>query len=259
MQANETYYQIMLIYVKYTNKIIYIIPKVEIIMKCKLCEIEREDLTQHIIFEHNMSISNYKKQFNSTEIIDEKIRKNRINTRRKNFKFQCEICLKKIKTEKALNKHYMKKRDYEHSKKLFNDSNKDEWVECNVLIKNKNNEFVKCGLRRSRIDMHIKKDHKIEKDVYERQYHSPTLSKLFIERTTTAGSIKHEKENYLKDKNPFYQHTHTEESKLSISRTLLSKKNKKIATEIFLKQEDLLKNQKESINEIFDKIKNEKS
>jgi predicted transcriptional regulator len=56
----------------------------------------------------------------------------------------CTLCCKEVNDEKSLIRHCMKKGDVEHSHLIFNDLNKDEWVQCAV-----------CGLRRKTLRDHV--------------------------------------------------------------------------------------------------------
>jgi hypothetical protein len=183
-------------------------------MKCQIkgCGVERADLSQHIRLDHNMSIVEYKQQYNVKYVVDESKREKRGATRKKTNQkiklFKCEICDEACQTQKALHKHYSKSKDSKHSQIIFNELNCDDWVECII-----------CGLRRSRLDLHLKADHNMTTEQYTKLYKTPFLSKNFIFRTSQGGKNSVNRERFLGSKNPFYGKHHSDESRESIGET----------------------------------------
>lgn len=190
-------------------------------MKCQVegCTVERQDLSQHIRFDHQMTVKEYKEKYNVQYIIDESKRQKRGSTRRttnqSTKRFKCEICGEACLTEGALYKHYSKLNEAKHSYILFNESNVDEWVQCEI-----------CGLRRSRIDFHLQAVHNMTKEEYFEKFNKPFHSKMFLERVRQSASKHHESERYLGSRNPFYSKHHSEESRKSIGETTKTNNSK---------------------------------
>jgi hypothetical protein len=221
-------------------------------MKCQIenCNIERSDLSQHIRLDHKMNVYDYKKKFSLKYVVDEEKRKLRGQTRKitnQNTKqFKCDFCNSACLTEKALYQHYYDSNDLQHNYKINNNSNIDDWVECSL-----------CGIRKSRIDFHLKISHNISIKEYIERFNKPFLSKNFVLRTTAVGHIKHESENFIGSKNPFFGKHHTEETKKRISETLFNKKDHCKAEEILAEQTEKFVNQEDSIEQIFKFAKKE--
>lgn len=157
----------------------------------------------------------------------------------------CDECKKNFETENEFKKHCIKKRDVRHSQLIFNENNIDEWVECKIFG---------CGLRRSKIDAHIRNVHGLDVNEYKSKY-GPVISKSFIEKTTASGFINHESDRYRGDKNPFKNHHHTTETKKQISNTLLSRKTGRKLQNVIYRSSEKFSNQKEAIIDIFERIK----
>jgi transcription elongation factor Elf1 len=191
-------------------------------MKCLIegCQEERGDLQQHIRLDHKLSIQEYKEMFNVKYVIDEEKRMKRGASRRKTNQetkqFKCEICGEACVTQPSLYKHCFYSKDPKHSHLIFNSTNSNEWVECKI-----------CGMRKGRIDFHLKIDHKITKQEYTSKYPDPLYSNNFIEKTTIAGKSV-SKEIFKGEKNPFYGKCHSEESRKSISDTIKKNNSKNI-------------------------------
>lgn len=184
-------------------------------MKCQVegCTVERQDLSQHIRLDHQMTIKEYKEKYNVQYVIDEEKRKKRGATRRitnqTTKQFLCEICGEACLTEGALYKHYSTSNEAKHSYKIFNEVNCDEWVQCEI-----------CMLRRSRIDFHLQAVHNISKEEYFEKYNKTCFSKSFLDKVRESSFKKHESQHFLGSKNPFYNKKHSEESRKNISETI---------------------------------------
>jgi hypothetical protein len=185
-------------------------------MKCQIegCNVERTDLSQHIRIDHKMMVADYKTKFNVKYVIDEEKRKLRGQTRKitnqTTKQFKCQLCNDACKTEEALQQHYFTNKDPKHSHYIFNEVNKDDWVECGI-----------CSLRRNRIDFHLNTKHNITKEDYEKKFNKSCFSKNFILKVRENGKQNHESENYIGGKNSFYGKHHSEASKENISKTTL--------------------------------------
>lgn len=191
-------------------------------MKCQIegCDVVREDLSQHIRIDHNMPVQEYKLKFNVKYVIDEEKRLKRGASRRitnqLTKQFKCEICGEACLTKEALDKHYGMSKDAQHSYVLFNETNIDDWVQCEI-----------CGLRRSRLDFHLLADHNMSKEEYEKTYNKSCLSENFVKRSKAGGRTIIGKGMFLGSKNPFYGKHHSEFSKNSIGLTIKLNNSKK--------------------------------
>lgn len=192
-------------------------------MKCQIkgCNVERADLSQHIRCDHKLSVADYKQQYNVKYVIDESKRLKRGATRKKTNQktkqYKCEVCNEACLTQKALRKHYIKSKDSKHSQIIFNEYNVDDWVECKV-----------CGLRRSRLDIHLKFDHNMSTEQYVKSYQVSFLSKNFIIRTSQSGKNSVNREQFVGSNNPFYGKHHSLETKDKISKTTIDNNSKNI-------------------------------
>jgi len=152
-------------------------------MDCKECnDFSSEDLSQHIVSKHNMTIKQYKKKHNENYVVDENIRKQRIESRKNNDKLypiECPECQRRFKNEELFHKHCRREQEIEHSKIVFNNTNKDDWIECKIQ---------NCGFRSTRIDKHIKKEHSfIVLDEYKKKY-GGIFSKNYLEKVRNNGA-----------------------------------------------------------------------
>ena len=130
--------------------------------------------------------------------------------RKEKYKCECPVCHEKFKNQKQILRHAKKKQDEEHSKLIFNEDNKDEWIECKI-----------CGLRRKKLLIHIKQ-HNISKEDYEKQY-GPLFSEKYKAIMIANGSIGHESENFIGELNPFYGKHHSKETLIRMSNTTKEK------------------------------------
>jgi Zn ribbon nucleic-acid-binding protein len=222
-------------------------------MECKICGFRREFLDKHLKLIHNLEIKEYRQQYNAevySKSYAEKFKKYimigaHAPRKEKEKNFECSVCKEKFITEGALNHHIKFSYDKEHSSIFNNESNQDYWVECKI-----------CGYRSTRIHFHVNNIHKINNDEYKSKF-GELFSKNYLDRSRENGMIKHESWRFEKEKNPFYQHSHSKESKKSISETLLSKKDSKKKNKILSEQTEKFENQKASVKDIFDGIENE--
>ena len=90
--------------------------------------------------------------------------------------FVCTICDKSFENFKKLKLHCLKKKDVEHSKIVFNDDNFNDWVECKI-----------CGLRRGKINIHLKRIHGIDPEKYMKEFGS-IISKNYLEEIKKNGA-----------------------------------------------------------------------
>jgi hypothetical protein len=179
-------------------------------MQCKICNIERIDLSQHIKT-HGLTIDQYKERFKVDGVVEKSLASSRRNARRDKYKVVCPICGLKFKTEKQLIRHCKKMQDTEHSKILYTEENQKDWVECKI-----------CGLRRKKLLIHIK-DHNVTKEEYETKYGKCLFSENYLAKMIANGSYGHESDKYEGELNPFYGKHHTKESKDEIGSSLKEK------------------------------------
>jgi hypothetical protein len=178
-------------------------------MQCKICNIERIDLRQHIKI-HGMTVKQYKEQFKVDAVVEKDLASTRRNARRDKYKIVCSIptCGLKFKTERQLLRHCRKMQDTEHSKLIYTDQNKRDWVECKI-----------CGLRRKKLLIHIK-DHDITKEEYEDKYGKCLFSETYLANLIANGSSNHESDKYKGKLNPFYNHEHSKQTKDTMSASI---------------------------------------
>jgi hypothetical protein len=182
----------------------------------------------------NDDFINIYRLFLNSQIIFGKLKKINDNSQymKNNLKFECKICNIEFSSKKLLKKHILLINDEEHS---------NNWVECSV-----------CGFRSTRIDFHLKNKHNINIE----QYELPYLSKNYIKKIKNNGSVKHEKEKYIGNRNHFFGKHHTKETKQKISQTLLNKRNIDKYKKTLLEQDDTFHNQQDSLEDIFNNYKN---
>jgi hypothetical protein len=135
-------------------------------MNCKIngCEFSCNDLTDHILTVHGISIKRY-----------------RILTNAKNVKdnsFFCDICYNEYDLQEEFKNHCLKCRDVEHSRLIYTEENQDDWVECKV---------EGCGYRAGKISEHVKLKHDLEKEEYKEKYKSEYISKNYLEKMKAAS------------------------------------------------------------------------
>jgi len=135
-------------------------------MKCKVenCVFEASDLVKHIICKHKMTIKEYKEKY-STEVIDDKLINERQQTRKDKYIICCSLCNEKFPSQSALDFHFVSSKDIKHNHHYFNDSNKDDWVEC-----------TECTLRKPTICKHIL-EHNLNVSVYKGEIYSINYKK----------------------------------------------------------------------------------
>jgi uncharacterized C2H2 Zn-finger protein len=154
-------------------------------MKCKIenCDFFGQDLTIHIIRKHNMLISDYIKQYGN-EIVDEELKKKRIESRKNKYSLKCpiDLCKESFETQKGVENHINESKSIEHNHYKFNDNNKDEWVEC-----------TKCTWRDHSISKHINKEHNINSS----DYVGELSSKLYKDNQIIQNQKNREKFSYI--------------------------------------------------------------
>lgn len=141
-------------------------------MKCLIenCGHEATDLNQHITKTHGMTKDEYKLKFNVKYLIDEEVRMKRglsrkNNQERKKFICHIESCTNKFhSTEGELIKHFRGSKDVEHNHVLYNEKNKDKWIECKI-----------CGFRKAKIFDHVLKEHGMQTEEYEKYFGQGSL------------------------------------------------------------------------------------
>lgn len=147
-------------------------------MKCLYCLDNTKNLIEHIIKKHNMSEQEYKDKYNVDFI---KFKNGRMRTvsrkSEEQYPIECTVCGERFKNEKKLEFHCLREKDLLHSYIIFNKENLDEWVECKI-----------CGLRRRKLDSHIKSEHNLTVEEYWEQYNNtPIISKNFERRAREGG------------------------------------------------------------------------
>lgn len=172
-------------------------------MKCKVekCTFEGQNLTNHIICKHGITIADYVKKYGN-DFIDEDLKKLIGDSRKSKYAFQCSICLEKFQSQKGLDYHYKESKDIKHNHYYYNETNTDSWVECNV-----------CSLRSYSINKHIEK-HNLKISDYEGELRSKQckddLEQKYKEiRENTfqfVCPVSTCREKYFKTKNSLYKH-----------------------------------------------------
>jgi len=127
-------------------------------IKCKVedCNFEASDLTVHIIRVHKMKINEYQNKY-SSKIIDEKLIEKRVVSRKNKYTTKCEICSAIFSSEVALNHHFKMAIDIEHSHFIYNEFNKEEWIECKI-----------CRFRAPTLKYHIRLHNLKVEDYYSK-------------------------------------------------------------------------------------------
>jgi len=134
-------------------------------MICKICNFEGKDLTKHILYKHDITSKQYLQKFG--ELVDNELKEKRQQTRKIKYKFRCPICELSFQTDIGLNNHLKDSKDIAHSHYVYNDKNKDEWVECKI-----------CSFRGPTIIRHIQK-HGIIVENYKWETRSKIAQKEF--------------------------------------------------------------------------------
>ena len=94
------------------------------------------------------------------------------------YRCQVDQCNKEFATEKILQKHYYQSKDLDHRKILYNDLNKDEWVECKVS---------ECNYRGKTLRNHVK-DHGLTIEQYKELYGNEShMAQVYIEKSRKGG------------------------------------------------------------------------
>jgi predicted transcriptional regulator len=168
-------------------------------MKCKVecCDFIGQDLTVHIIRKHGMLIVDYLKQYGG-EIIDEELKKQRIESRKNKYSFKCPVnsCFESFETQKGLENHINECKTIEHNHYKFNESNKDEWVECTA-----------CTWRDHSITKHLR-----EHNIQICDYKGELNSKLYAENQLIINKKIREKFAYICQVKSCNEHFKTQNS-----------------------------------------------
>ena len=136
---------------------------------CEVCKekgivFEREDLSQHVRLQHHMSTYDYKNKY-GCNTIDPELKRQRGVSRStsKLYEIECPYCEIDGKKIRFPNKHLLERHcfdvDAKHTHLIYNDSNKQDWVECQI-----------CGWRSKKIGKHVEIHHNISSEEYKEKY-----------------------------------------------------------------------------------------
>ena len=140
-------------------------------VECNICRLRDYSINKHIE-KHNVKVSDYKGELRSKQCIEDLDLKNK-ERRENTFQFKCSVqsCSQNFKTERALSQHLINSKDVEHNHVLYNDQNKDEWVECKI-----------CTIRKTVLTIHLKNDHDMSVEYYKENYKSEVFSNNYLEK-----------------------------------------------------------------------------
>lgn len=227
-------------------------------VECKICNMRKQFLSRHLTTEHNLTTEKYKELFKNAEIFSKNYKETqfrefiiagakneqRHETRKSHRHIKCpvESCNKIFCSQEGLKEHLRDTDNKEHSKILFNELNKNDWVECKF-----------CGCRRSNLVSHLKSKHNITSKQYYERFKEKFISENLLNIYRENGRHANDNRDLTSINNSFYGKHHTKETKQRITNTLLSKRNvndlKKEELKV-LEEKDLFENQQESIIEI---------
>jgi len=123
----------------------------------------------------------------------------------------CPIHNKQYETIDAFKAHCLKAKDQKHINLIYNETNPEDWVQCKV---------DGCTFKASRIDLHLKKVHNLDKEEYERQFSSDVFSKSFIDNTMKSANSAHDSYDISGENNPFYGKKHSKKTKKMMSNSI---------------------------------------
>lgn len=218
--------------------------------ECKICGVRKTIIEKHLKIKHNMSTEDYKEKYNCEVFSKNYYEYNIMNfvmagsrvDKSKAAGIRCEKCEKTFSSTESLNVHIKRTLDKEHSSIYNNEKNIDEWVECKI-----------CGIRMSRIDLHLKAIHKISKEEYVEKFKSQCFSKSFIEKSKLYSKMCHGNENSNNEISSYFKDENVQQKMQKISKYVIDGK----ITDALIIQTEKFKNQEETIDEILTKIKGE--
>jgi hypothetical protein len=148
---------------------------------CPICNSYASlDLTQHVLKIHKLTKDQFKEKYNISLVsysVSSKRTFSKHKTQKEKNGIYCELCKKTLPTKDEYDKHFYAN-DAIHSQIVFNDSNKDDWIECEI-----------CGYRSASIVYHVRDEHKISSKEYKECY-GELKTKLIIKKLQIIVGIQ---------------------------------------------------------------------
>lgn len=120
------------------------------------CNFRSSNLKNHLNNIHKIKVGNYSGNIYSEnkKIELEELKR---ESRNKRFTYLCEVCNPPLafQSERSFHLHLISSFDLGHNHYLYNDSNKDEWVECK-----------ECNMRKQFLSRHLTTDHNMTCEQY---------------------------------------------------------------------------------------------
>lgn len=153
------------------------------VLLCPICNAyAASDITQHVLKTHKIITQEFREKYNMN-LIHYSVSSGRAFSKHKTEKNRkgvyCELCDQVLPSKKMYDEHFYKY-DAKHTQVVFNNSNQNEWVECQI-----------CGYRAATLVPHLKFHHpEISSREYLEKYGEGSLKTIELVNKTTNDNCK---------------------------------------------------------------------